>query len=508
MKLQKIIDALINTKTIIFFASLISVIAWGWSFSNNYVLTYNDAASHLNIARRIIDNYTPGLAQIGTVWLPFPHMLMFFFAWNDFLWKTAIAGSIVSMVAYVVSVLYTYKTIYFISNKKLGALAGALVLALNPNMLYLQTTPMTETLLIATFVMSAYYLTLYVKSKQMHHLILTGICVMLSTLIRYDGWFLFVTLSFFIPLWGLIRYGRKRAEGELMIFVIIGGLGIVLWVLWNLAIFGDPLYFITGPYSAQAQQLVLKSVGQLPTAGNWFNASFYYIWAAIDNVGMLTVVSSLIALLAIPFAVKNRTYLIVVIAAISPLIFNIIALYIGQSAMNVPQAPNNPGMFNTRYGIMILPACAMVIGLIASNVRFTVVLAFMIVIIQGILFYQQGLPISLVDGKNGLVNTYYTVEASKWLADNYKGGLILTTLASHDAFVARAQLPMKNYIHEGNLHYWENALNRPSETIKYIALLTFPPDTVYKKIKDNPDFTKNYVKVHNYETFEIYERKW
>jgi hypothetical protein len=115
--------------------------------------------------------------------------------------------------------------------------------------------------------------------------------------------------------------------------------------------------------------------------------------------------------------------------------------------------------------------------------------------------------VTLADGVNGLKNTYYTVEASKWLADNYKGGLILTSLASHDAFVARAGIPMKNYIHEGTREHWVNALKNPSKSAAYITVLSYPPDSVYKIIAKNPDFTDNYILVHNYGKFEIYKRK-
>lgn len=496
-----------NQRFTLIIALVLSIAAWCWSFANNYVLTYNDAASHLNIARRIVDNFTPGLAQIGTVWLPLPHLLMLIFAWNDTLWKTAFAGSIVSMASYVVSVVFTYKTINILTNKKIGAILGALVVALNPNFLYIQTTPMTESLTLATFILSIYFLSRYLLNRNTIYLVLTGVFVMLATLCRYDGWFLFISLCFLIPIAGIVNYGFKRAEAELFLFATSGGLGIGLWLLWNWTIFGDPLYFILGPYSAYAQQKILKNVGQLPTQGNIYNAVYYFIWSVIDNIGLLITAVGLSSILAVPFTLKKKTHIIIILAALSPLVFNILSLYIGQSAMNIPQAPTNPGIFNIRYGLMLLPSMALILGLVASRFRITTLLFSLIIIAQSIIFFQGGYPISLTDGLKGLQNTYYTVEASKWLADNYKGGLILTSLASHDAFVARAHIPMKNYIHEGNGKYWLQALQAPSKTIEYIALLKFPPDQVYKKLKNNADFKNNYVIVHTYKEFEIYQKK-
>ena len=40
------------------------------------VLLYGDAVAHINIARRVFDSKTPGLLQLGTVWLPLPHLLI------------------------------------------------------------------------------------------------------------------------------------------------------------------------------------------------------------------------------------------------------------------------------------------------------------------------------------------------------------------------------------------------------------------------------------------------
>jgi hypothetical protein len=495
-----------SEKYIWIFAIITVIVAWCVSFTSGYVLTYNDAASHLNIARRIIDNLTPGLAQIGTVWLPLPHFLMMIFAWNDFLWHTALAGSIVSMIAYVITVIFIYKLILLLTENKPASAVGSIILGLNPNFLYLSTTPMTEPLLIASFTLSTYFIAKYIKTKEVANLILGGVFVMASTLTRYDGWFLFLFLTVMLLIWSWVTLGRKKSEGVVLLFTSIGGLGIALWLLWNLTIFGDALYFITGPYSAHAQQKILRSIGQLPTEGNLFLSFLYYIWAVIENNGFIISLVSLIGLIASPFIIKSKQQIIVLLAVVSPFIFNVLALYLGQSAMNVPQAVKDPGLFNIRYGVLMLPAIALVLGVLASKKKLLWVVSF-IFVIQSFLFFRQGIPIALVDGLKGLENTHYTIEASTWLKDNYQGGLILTSLASHDAFVARAQLPMKVYIHEGTREYWQNALKNPSSSVAYIATMSYPPDVVYRALKDTPDFISNYVLVHSYGTFGIYKRK-
>src|SRR5262245_19307764 len=80
-----------NFVVALFLAILGSTAAW-WCFSRGYTLYYGDAEAHLNIARRILDSRTPGPEQIGTVWLPLPHVLMIPFVRNDQWWRSGLAG--------------------------------------------------------------------------------------------------------------------------------------------------------------------------------------------------------------------------------------------------------------------------------------------------------------------------------------------------------------------------------------------------------------------------------
>ena len=65
----------------------------------NEPFDYGDAEAHLNIARRILDSRTPGWYQVGTTWLPLPHLLMIPLVRNDWYWKTGLAGAVTSAVA-------------------------------------------------------------------------------------------------------------------------------------------------------------------------------------------------------------------------------------------------------------------------------------------------------------------------------------------------------------------------------------------------------------------------
>jgi hypothetical protein len=57
-------------KFIIFSASIISVFTFIHYSESGMNLAYNDARSHLDIGRRVVEGLKPGLAQLGSVWLP------------------------------------------------------------------------------------------------------------------------------------------------------------------------------------------------------------------------------------------------------------------------------------------------------------------------------------------------------------------------------------------------------------------------------------------------------
>src|SRR5438309_10336169 len=90
-------------------ASCVSIISFLIYFKHGAVLLYGDAVAHINIARRVFDSQTPGLLQLGTVWLPLPHLLMIPFLASDWMWRTGVGGSMLSMIAYVLGVIGIFR---------------------------------------------------------------------------------------------------------------------------------------------------------------------------------------------------------------------------------------------------------------------------------------------------------------------------------------------------------------------------------------------------------------
>jgi hypothetical protein len=126
-----------------------------WFYHNaGLTLSHYDTKGHLVVARRVIDSLTPGWKQLGAVWLPLPHLLNLLPVQIDAFYRTGASGVAISVVAFAVAVAGVARIVLSATRSPAAAFGAAAVLALNPDLLYLQATPMTEALLIALLVMS------------------------------------------------------------------------------------------------------------------------------------------------------------------------------------------------------------------------------------------------------------------------------------------------------------------------------------------------------------------
>src|SRR6266481_1686088 len=146
-------------------AVLVSLFSFLYYFQKNDLLLYGDAVAHINIARRVFDSQTPGLLQLGTVWLPLPHLLILPFIVTKQMWQSGSGGSIPSMAAYVLGVIGISRLVRSTLSREAkvnGAVqvlawSSAIVYAGNPNLIYMQATAMGESLYLAFFIWAAAY---------------------------------------------------------------------------------------------------------------------------------------------------------------------------------------------------------------------------------------------------------------------------------------------------------------------------------------------------------------
>lgn len=493
---------------LIILLTTISISVFVYFLNNGLGLNYNDARSHLDIGRRVVEGLKPGLAQLGSVWLPLPHILMIPTVWNDFFWHTGLSGALQSMVAYVGIGVLIYLYLKELGVGILARLLAVAVFALNLNVLYLQSTAMTELLLMATTMAASFYLLRFFKHEQMVDLVKSAFWVMLSTLARYDGWFLFVMSLAVLGLYIAKKRGFKNAEGALILYSSLAGLGIFLWFVWNLLIFKDPLYFAFGPYSAHAQQSSIEQAGELVTKGNIIFSIKTYFYALLYNANTFLAIIGFIGAIWYWFSRKvPANYKLATFILSAPLIFNIIALYLGHSVLFI-QGISGDTWFNVRYGVVIVPFIAIFIGILFDRIKnFRVVLVGLIIFM---LFFQfHSFDAATIDDARTGASQKNVTEVSGWLNKNAgnQAGFVLISAASHDAIIFSSGLPMNRFIHEGTGKYWQEATANPEQWAKWIIMRTNDEsDQTWKKIHLDPGFTK-YQRVESYPFADIYQLK-
>ena len=503
---------------VIFILTTISVYTFLHYYLNGLGLAYNDARSHLDIGRRVVEGLKPGLAQLGSVWLPLPHVLMIPTIWIDFFWHSGLSGALISMISFVATGVIIYMFLKKLGVGLLGRFFGILVFLTNINILYLQSTAMTELLLLATMTAGSYYLMLWAKTDEVLNLIKSAFFVMLSTLTRYDGWFLFLFEGLLVAINIFVKHGLRKSfgqlkevyqetEGKLILFATLAGFGIALWFLWNLMIFKDPLYFAFGPFSARAQQVQLESAGELVTKGNILLSTKLYLYALVYNSYAYPVFLGLSGLIILFVSRLIREIKIASLALLAPLFFNILALFFGHSVLFVQGISGNT-LFNIRYGIMLLPAIAIFTGIAVDRLkalRWTLVGLFLF---TAFFTFTSGDAVVIDDARVGSSQKNVT-EVSGWLKENVidREGFILISAASHDAIIFSSGLPMKKFIHEGTGAYWQSATTSPDRWARWIVMRTHDDnDLVWKDVSRSEGFAK-YDLVDSYPFADIYELK-
>ncbi len=177
-------------------AVLLSFVALLICFSRGYLLLYGDAVAHLGIARRILDSHNPGLIQLGGVWLPLPHLLMLPFVQKMEWWQNGLAGAWPSLICYIASAAGFYRLARLVLIPR-WAIAATAFYALNPNLLYLATTAMTEPLFLALLIWTTLLTVECVaaihaarQAVVARRLIFIALFVLAAVYTRYDGWIL------------------------------------------------------------------------------------------------------------------------------------------------------------------------------------------------------------------------------------------------------------------------------------------------------------------------------
>jgi hypothetical protein len=491
-------------------ATLVSVGSFVLYFRRGDLLLYGDAVAHINIARRVFDSRTPGLLQLGTVWLPLPHLLMIPFLLSHSLWQSGLGGSIPSLVAYVLGTVGIFRLVRGALGVqeapnltiRTAAWTAAVIYAANPNLIYLQTTAMTESLYLALFIWAIVYFCEFAQavpaegiSAAKSSLVKCGLCLAGACLTRYDGWFLGVVLCAVALLigWKASRWRGVFSPG-IRNFVLIAAAAPVLWLAYNAIVYRNPLEFANGPYSAKgierktaiANYPPHPGSNNLPEAATFFlksgelnllQSNWHRLWLALALLGTATVL-----------LFDRRVWPLLLLW--TPLPFYMLSIaYGGVPIFLPPWWPHS--MYNARYGVQLLPVFAVFVALVAywlmeffRGLRpraIAIAATAMLVFVSYALVWREG-PISYQEAwVNSRTRIALEKELAGYLAQLPPDSSILMYLGDHVGALERAGIPLRRTIYEGNHRtwmqpsdpdgLWERALASPAKYADFVVAM-------------------------------------
>ncbi len=430
----------------------ISVSAAGYCFANRYTLYYGDAEAHLNIARRSIDSRTPGPEQLGTAWLPLPHLLMTPLVVNDNLWRSGIAGVIPSMICFVLAGLFLFASVERATNSRKSAVAALLVFALNPNLLYLQSIPMTETIFAAAL-LALLWSTLWFRDTQSRKAAMAAAAAAIAaSLTRYEGWFLIPFVAFYF-----LTTARKKWHA--FAFATLAALAPVSWLAHNQYYWSDALAFYHGPYSALAiyQRQLAQGMARYPGDHHWLTAAHYYGAAVRDVAGWPVVV---IAAGGLVMGLTRRPLRWPLFLLALPPLFYVISMHGSGTPIYVPELwPFS--WYNTRYGLAALPLLGFGVAIIITAVperwmKFALVATAMVAVFgpQQICWKESQV--------NSVARRAWTKEAADYLRERYlPNSGIIYYFGDLTGVFREAGIPLREGLHQDNRLTWDPAILRP-----------------------------------------------
>jgi hypothetical protein len=503
----------VESITVLVSCATASITAIVWSWQHGAMLNYGDAVAHLHIARRVFDSHHPRLTLLGSVWLPLPHLLLLPFVQIYSWWANGLAGVIPSALAYLAACAGIYRLARHWLQPASSALALAFF-ALNPNLLYLQTTAMTEPLFVCEMVWVLLWLVEWRTSLDENTKRATRLqCLIAAVLVaavftRYDGWVLALVVWVCVGV-TLARRGRLRSLSFWLASLLVVA-APAAWFIYNSAGFGDWLYFARGPYSAKAIEIRTAVPGFPPHPGwhnPWVSMIFFIKAAELDAAaaawGKTLLVVSLLGT-ACAWLTSRRHALTWILLLWFPVVFYAYSISYGSVPIFLPVWwPHS--WYNTRYGLEMLPAFALGLGFATQFAlamvnefkprefnpiwaRLATSALFAIIVLNTAQVVRER-PLVYVEGtKNIEARRPYEIEIPpvlKALLTERPGGVVLMDTSVFPEIVALTGIPLRQTINESDHEIYLAALAAPA--VHAPIVLAFDGDEIDHAVKAHPE---------------------
>jgi hypothetical protein len=478
-------------------------------------LSHYDARGHLVVARRIADSLTPGWQQIGAVWPPLPHLLNAIPVQLDVFYRTGASAVAISIAAFALATGALAWIILAITDSAWAAAAGAATFALNPSVLYLQATPMTEPLLLG---LSALSVSLLMESCSCSGQEIrpsespatrpsrraygprrcvtgdraAGIAFALACLTRYEAWP--VTASaLVVAAWARQRRGESwsaslRRVGAVGLYPLAA---ILAFVVFSRIVIGE--WFVASGFF----------VPENTALGHPFEALAQIGWGVRELSGyavLAVAIVGLSALLLLSLLDRQRAHTAIALTLVATAALPWAAFVKGHP-------------YRIRYMVPLIAAEALGVGVAASlleRARPAVATALVLLALFEPGPLTSGAPM-VVEAQWDRPNFAVRETVTGCLRARYSGDTIMASMGSLGHYMqelSRAGLGIQDFLHEGNGDIWLAALEgaRPYAGWILIEEKAEGGDMLAHIARDNPRFLDGFSRVCEGAGVALYER--
>ena len=468
---------------VVFAAAVTIGVGAAWHYARlGLTLSHYDARAHLVVARRVVDSLTPGWRQLGAVWLPLPHVLNLLPVQLDWNFRTGFSGVAISIVslAWGLSALTRYLVRHIGSTW--AAVAAPLAALLNPSVLYLQSTPLTEPLLFGLSLTSLLAVDTWIATPRRREGQIAGGWLAALVLTRYEGWFIAVLLV------AVAFVARPRIRTGLP---MVGYPAAAILAFFCLSYLSSGVLLVTSGFFTPdnpARGDLAMALGQIASATR-------------DLVGPLLIAGSAIGLvLAVVGARGSRGRSLLPICLLGSALLPLAAFHAGH-----PE--------RVRYMVPLVVATATLAGLALAVLppRARPVAAAALLGLSIALRPPFSATPMLVEAQWELPFHDARLVVTRYLTTEYDGTPILASMSSLAHYMQETSLiglNLRNFVHEGNGDLWQDAFGDPRHHVRWILIeeRANGGDALALRARTDPSFLDGFTRVSASGGLALYRR--
>jgi hypothetical protein len=450
-------------------------------------LSHYDARAHLVVARRVFDSLTPGWRQLGGVWLPLPHVIDLPLVATSWGYRTGIPAVAASVLALAVGLAALARWMVRETGSVAAALVAPALILGNPNVLYLQSTPMTEPLLLGLSCVALLAVDEWIRSPDSRRAVWAGPALSALLLVRYEGWFVGAAL-------GAVAAVARHRDGPAVVIrlarwpvaAVVGFLALS-WASTGRLLVTSGFYVADNPARhlplvalADMARVTTEMTGPLVVAGALAGAAICLLRARRSPTALLPL--CLVAAGCLPLGAFDAghplrvRYMVPLVAA---------------------------------AGTLVAVAVASVVG---SHGRLRALAAAAVVLVTFLMRppFDAGAPM-VVEAQREVPLQLARRPVTEYLARAYDGTPILASMDSLGHYMqelATIGLPLRDFLHEGNGDLWMDALSSPRRHVGWILIesRTDGRDALSDLVDRRPAFLDSFEEVASGGDVVLYKR--